>query len=133
MGLSGEISLSTDGDVLTGQLVTALCPVLNDGDAAAVLMQFVPHVSVDGTTPTSVPVAIGAPFPRLPLTIPAGQSVTVGFSFTPQAPVGTFGLASPAVISYSVGALLYGSDGTVTQANPGSFDTESSIGAGPVD
>lgn len=139
MAITASIALGS-ATVTTLTQVSALLTVSNSGGSAVLVSAVVPTCVVNGST--QVPGAINMGLPNMGpgqnVTVPAGGNVVLNWSLVPMAPnvgvynanpypsAGVGGVAivplqpesQPAQQVYSIGALVYTTDGAVTTATP---------------
>lgn len=147
MAITASIALGA-ATVPTLQQVSALLTVSNSGGSAVLVSAVVPTYVVSGGTQVPGAINMGLPNtgPGQNVTVPAGGALTtLGWSLVPMAPnVGVYNAnpfpsagvggvpivplqpeSQPAQQVYSIGALVYTTDGAVTTATPATLTVNS--------
>lgn len=117
MAITAAITLSS-ATCAAEQKVTATCTVSNSGGAAVNVTAINPLLTPTGATQRSVSAAIGVPPIGGAFTVSVAASGSTAFNFdvVPHAPSSGYGNAEPASLVYDVGAVVYTSDGSLTNA-----------------
>lgn len=120
MAITATVALSS-ATAKSGQPVTATVTVSNSGGASVNVLNVTPTAPINGLTPRTTSVALGA----VPLgpgtTVAVAASGTLDLSWQVRAHAPTTDTDNPAVPSslvYSIGATIYTSDGSITVATP---------------
>lgn len=121
MAISATIALSSSTSLST-QKVTATITVTNSGAADVLVSAVAPKAVPSGLTTQSIALSLGV----CPIggafnsTVAASSTLKLSFPVVAHAPItpspGT--LTNPTSQAYSIGALIYTSDGSITDATP---------------
>lgn len=117
MAITATIAVSS-ATAKNEQRVGVACTVSNSGSSAVNVTAIVPKMVVNGTTPQTCSVALGAPNtgPGMTVSVAASGSTIFYWDVLAHAPQSGYGLAEAASVVYSVGATIYTSDGSITAA-----------------
>src|SRR3954469_6374889 len=117
MAITASVALSS-ATATTGQRIAVALTVSNSGASAVTVTGIRPMMSPQNSTKETTAVAQGlAPLgPGMTVSVAASGSTTFAYDVVPFSPTSGYGLAMPSSQVYDVGATVYTSDGSVTDA-----------------
>lgn len=130
MAITATVALSS-ATAKAEQSVAATVTISNSGAATVYALNIVPTAPINGTTPATTSVALGAPplGPGTTTAITASGTLAVTFPVLAHAPTtNTTNPAVPSSLVYSIGATVYTSDGAITVATPATLTVTNPAG-----
>lgn len=119
MAITASIALST-ATIKSAQKTTATLTVSNSGGSDVLVTGIQTLCNPNGSTSQAVAASVGVPpfGGAWPQTVAASGSTKFYWDVVPAAPTTSIGLAMPASLVYSIGAVVSTNDGAITNATP---------------
>lgn len=117
MAITASVALSS-ATAKPEQKVAVALTVSNSGGSAVNVTGIIPLMGPAGSTKETTSVALGKPAlgPGMPVSVAAAGSTVFAYDIIAHSPTSGYGLAMPAEQVYDVGATVYTSDGSITDA-----------------
>ncbi len=117
MAITASVALSS-ATSKPGQRVAVALTVSNSGGSAVSVTSIQPMMSPASSTKETTSVAQGMPplGPGMTVSVAASGSTVFAYDILAHTPTSGYGLAMPAEQVYDVGATIYTSDGSITDA-----------------
>lgn len=119
MAITAAIALS-NASPKSETKVTATCTITNSASTAVNVTSMKPHAAPTGGTRGDTSCALGVPpiGGAFPVSVPGSSgTLAIAFDVVVHSPISSYGVgAEPSSLAYDIGATIYTSDGSITEA-----------------